>query len=131
MMRHLKSIHESLGDGSETFEHDIEPKNVDVDLNNVPGEWRERDLNAVGGKIKWVLDINMGSTGVKWFGVSVPQLALAIMDEDDKEIEVSFQNAETELFDITKSLYLHSIEVDMQESTDQTKWTAKAYFGNP
>jgi len=130
-MKHLKSINETLGDGTQEFVNNF--TNIDVTADNMPQYWKDRDLNiGENGRIKWSLTINMSKRGIEWFSTAVKQIVFFGSFEDDEEIEFEVQdNVETELYDITDSFYPNAIEVNMKKSLDVQDWTVKVYFGNP
>jgi len=130
-VKHLRRIYESFGNGEETFEIDFD--GIDVDVSGMPQEWEDRDLNiGENGKMRWGLSMNLNSRGIEWFATSVSQIVFFGMFDDDEEIELERQNGiETELYNITQSFYVHTIEVNMNDSKDPEDWDVKVYFGNP
>lgn len=128
IMKHLKNINESFGNGEEEFEATLD--SADIHVSGMPEAWSDRDL-SIGAKLKWRLTLNLNKSGIEWFATSVRQIIFFGHFEDDEEMEFEIQEAETELYDITKSFYAHSIELDMKDSNDVGDWEVKVYFGNP
>lgn len=125
-MKHLRLYESAPGDMQ--FSSDLD--GVDIEVEGMPAEWSDRGLSISGGRIKWTLSMNVNKRGIEWFSTSVPQLVLFGNFDDDDEIEFELQNVDTELYNITESLYPTFIKLDMSDSSDSSGWDVKTYFGN-
>lgn len=133
----VQKMMESLGDGTETF--DVDLNYSEITTYNEPAEFGE--INSTSARVSYRIDLDVSRIGLEGVHFIIDKIVLTMEtvhyspedkegdnpQEDEKIIHITPDDTDIEKYNLP--FYLTDLELDMKKSTDPKLWKIKATFG--